>query len=40
VIAHPAIDRSVAEGILVRYAETAIGAGLPELPSAAASANH
>ena len=40
VIAHPAIDRSVAEEILVRYAETAIGAALPESPSAAAAANH
>jgi AcrR family transcriptional regulator len=39
VIAHPAIDRSVAEEILVRYAETAIGAALPRSPSAAA-ANH
>jgi len=39
VIAHPAIDRSVAEEILVRYAETAIGAALPESPSAAAAAN-
>jgi len=39
VIAHPAIDRSVAEEILVRYAETAIGAALPESPSAAATAN-
>jgi AcrR family transcriptional regulator len=40
VIAHPAIDRSVAEEILVRYAETAIGAALPRSPSAAAAANH
>jgi len=40
VIAHPAIDRSVAEEILVRYAETAIGAALPKSPSAAAAANH
>ena len=40
VIAHPAIDRSAAEEILVRYAETAIGAPLPESPSAAAAANH
>ena len=40
VIAHPAIDRSVAEEILVRYAETATGAPLPESPSAAAAANH
>ncbi len=40
VIGHPAIDRGVAEGILIRYAETAIGAALPELPSAAASVNH
>ncbi|HEX3262650.1 MAG TPA: TetR/AcrR family transcriptional regulator [Solirubrobacterales bacterium] len=40
VIAHPAIDRSVAEEILVRYAETAIGAALPESPSAAAAADH
>jgi AcrR family transcriptional regulator len=39
VIAHPAIDRSVAEEILVRYAETAIGAALPESPSAATTAN-
>ena len=37
VIAHPAIDRSVAEGILVRYAETAIGAALPESLSATAT---
>ena len=37
VIAHPAIDRSVAEGILVRYAETAIGAALPESLSAMAT---
>jgi AcrR family transcriptional regulator len=40
VIAHPAIDRGVAEEILVRYAETAIGAALPESPSAAVVANH
>jgi AcrR family transcriptional regulator len=40
VIAHPAIDRSVAEEILVRCAETAIRAALPESPSAAAAANH
>jgi len=40
VIAHPAIDRSVAEEILVRYAEAAIGAALPRSPSAAAAANH
>jgi AcrR family transcriptional regulator len=37
VIAHPAIDRSVAEGILVRYAETAIGVALPESLSATAT---
>jgi AcrR family transcriptional regulator len=32
VIAHPAIDAAAAEGILIRYAETATAAELPELP--------
>jgi AcrR family transcriptional regulator len=38
VIDHPAIDSGVAERILVRYAEMATGATLPELPRATASA--
>jgi len=39
VIAHPAIDSAAAEAILVRYAEMATGAALPELPPAMAPAN-
>jgi AcrR family transcriptional regulator len=39
VIAHPAIDSGVAEQILVRYAGTATGTTLPELPRISASAN-
>lgn len=39
VIGHPAIDSNAAEEVLVRYAESATGATLPELPRARAAAN-
>jgi AcrR family transcriptional regulator len=39
VIGHPAIDSEAAEEILVRYAETATGASLPDPPRVEAVAN-